>query len=155
MKSFKIIVLLLLGGLAVAFSSCASIVTRSVYPVEFNSTPEGARMTVVNRDGRTVYDGKTPTTLWLESSAGYMRPEIYKVTYRQDGQEPVTTYVEAKIDGWYFGNIFFGGLVGMLLIDPLTGAMWKIPPGATVVNVESHDGFDDGFDDGFNRQQEI
>lgn len=31
-----------------------------------------------------------------------------------------------KLDGWYFGNILIGGLLGMLIIDPATGAMWKI-----------------------------
>ncbi|MDR1896957.1 MAG: hypothetical protein LBR10_09235, partial [Prevotellaceae bacterium] len=31
-----------------------------------------------------------------------------------------------KIDGWYFGNLLLGGWPGMLIIDPLTGAMWKI-----------------------------
>lgn len=31
------------------------------------------------------------------------------------------------MDGWYIGNIFFGGLMGLLVIDPITGAMWKLP----------------------------
>lgn len=124
-----------LGVMALGLSSCASIFTHSTYPVEFNSLPQGANVTVENRDGRTVYNGQTPATLWLQASAGYMRPEIYRVTYRQKGQEPVTTYIEAKIDGWYFGNLLFGGFVGMLLVDPLTGAMWRIPAGSEVVSV--------------------
>lgn len=135
MKRLKLITLAAMAGLALGSTSCASIVTRSSYPVDFNSTPQGADLTVENRDGRTVFVGKTPTTLWLESSAGYMRPEIYKVTYRQSGHEPVTTYIRAKIDGWYFGNLLLGGWIGMLLVDPLTGAMWKIPPGSEVVSV--------------------
>jgi hypothetical protein len=32
------------------------------------------------------------------------------------------------MDGWYLGNIVFGGLVGLLVVDPLTGAMWKLDP---------------------------
>jgi hypothetical protein len=39
---------------------------------------------------------------------------------------------EAKLDsslsGWYFGNIIFGGLLGMLIVDPLTGAMYNLTP---------------------------
>lgn len=31
------------------------------------------------------------------------------------------------MDGWYVGNIIFGGLIGLLLVDPITGAMWKLP----------------------------
>jgi hypothetical protein len=34
--------------------------------------------------------------------------------------------VHFKLDGWYIGNIVFGGLIGMLIVDPATGAMWKI-----------------------------
>jgi hypothetical protein len=31
--------------------------------------------------------------------------------------------------GWYLvGNFFFGGLIGWLIIDPLTGAMWTLSP---------------------------
>jgi hypothetical protein len=30
------------------------------------------------------------------------------------------------MDGWYIGNILFGGLIGILIVDPLTGAMWKL-----------------------------
>lgn len=31
-----------------------------------------------------------------------------------------------SIDGWYFGNILIGGLIGLLIVDPATGAMWKM-----------------------------
>ena len=32
------------------------------------------------------------------------------------------------MNGWYIGNILFGGLIGFLIVDPLTGAM--LPPTA-------------------------
>lgn len=122
---------------ALASTSCASIFTRSIYPVDFNSSPQGAELTVESRDGRTVFLGRTPATVYLESSAGYMRPEHYKITYRQPDGEPVTTWIDAKIDGWYFGNLLWcpAAWIGMLLVDPLTGAMWKIPPGSEFINV--------------------
>ena len=31
------------------------------------------------------------------------------------------------MDGWYIGNILFGGLIGMLIVDPATGAMYNLP----------------------------
>jgi hypothetical protein len=37
--------------------------------------------------------------------------------------------LKATLSGWYFGNIIFGGLIGMLAVDPATGAMWNIEPG--------------------------
>ena len=134
MKISKYITLFVI---ALSATSCASIVTQSVYPVDFNSDPQGAALTVENRDGRVVYSGRTPATVWLEPSAGYMRPEHYKVTYLQPGGEPVTTSIDARIDGWYFANLLWmpAAWVGMLLIDPLTGAMWKIPPGSETISV--------------------
>lgn len=40
------------------------------------------------------------------------------------------TIISGKIDvGWYLvGNIFIGGLIGWLIVDPLTGAMWTLSP---------------------------
>jgi len=36
--------------------------------------------------------------------------------------------VRASIDGWYAaGNFIFGGFIGWLFVDPVTGAMWKLP----------------------------
>jgi len=30
---------------------------------------------------------------------------------------------------WYLaGNIVFGGIAGWLIVDPLTGAMWRLSP---------------------------
>jgi hypothetical protein len=135
MKISRFFILMLV--IALSSTSCASIVTRSSYAVDFNSNPQGAEVAIENRDGRVVFDGRTPATVWLESSAGYMRPERYKITYRQPGREPVTTWIHAKIEGWYFGNLLWGGagVIGMLLIDPLTGAMWRIPSGTEVTNV--------------------
>jgi hypothetical protein len=34
--------------------------------------------------------------------------------------------VDSRINGWYVGNIVFGGLIGWLIVDPLTGAMWAL-----------------------------
>ena len=34
--------------------------------------------------------------------------------------------VHFKMNGWYAGNLLFGGFIGLLIVDPATGAMWKI-----------------------------
>lgn len=38
--------------------------------------------------------------------------------------------VNYKLNGWYFGNLLLGGVIGMLIVDPATGSMWKLdtPP---------------------------
>lgn len=30
------------------------------------------------------------------------------------------------MNGWYVGNILFGGVLGLLIIDPATGAMYSL-----------------------------
>ncbi|HEY5968354.1 MAG TPA: hypothetical protein VIU35_10260, partial [Chitinophagaceae bacterium] len=34
--------------------------------------------------------------------------------------------VECKLNGWYFGNLLIGGLIGLLIVDPATGAMYRL-----------------------------
>jgi hypothetical protein len=36
--------------------------------------------------------------------------------------------LESSLSGWYLGNIVFGGLIGMLIVDPMTGAMYNLTP---------------------------
>jgi hypothetical protein len=132
MKPLKILILL---AIVAGTPSCASIVSRTSYPVDFNSTPQGAGLTIENSYGQVVFSGRTPTTVWLSPAAGYMRAEHYKVTYTQPGREPVTTWIHAQLNGWYFGNLLLGGFIGMLLVDPLTGAMFRIPPQSYVTSV--------------------
>jgi hypothetical protein len=107
-------------------TSCASIVSKSSYPVFIDSNPTESRLTVTDKKGQIVYQGKTPKTLKLNASAGYFSRAAYIIKIEHEDFETSTTTIEAKIDGWYFGNIVFGGFIGFLLVDPLTGAMYKI-----------------------------
>lgn len=43
-----------------------------------------------------------------------------------DGHEKRIYPVAISLDGWYFGNILLGGFLGMVIIDPATGAMWEL-----------------------------
>ncbi len=106
-------------------TSCATIFTKSSYPLTFSSTPSEARVTVVNRAGSTVFTGSTPSTLTLKAAAGYMKREEYTVTFEKAGYAPQTVPVICNLDGWYIGNILLGGLIGMLIVDPASGAMYK------------------------------
>jgi len=36
--------------------------------------------------------------------------------------------VQGEVNGWYFGNVIFGGLIGLLAVDPATGAMYTLKP---------------------------
>jgi hypothetical protein len=108
-------------------SGCASIVSKSKYPVSISSNPEGADIAIANGIGKTVYSGKTPTTVTLKAGAGYFKGETYTVTFKREGYATHKAQIERGVDGWYIaGNIFIGGLLGWLVVDPITGAMWTL-----------------------------
>jgi hypothetical protein len=48
------------------------------------------------------------------------------VKFQLNGYEEKTVPIHSTLNGWYFGNILIGGVIGLLIIDPATGAMWKI-----------------------------
>ena len=41
------------------------------------------------------------------------------------------------MNGWYFGNILFGGLIGMIAVDPATGAMYTLQPKAVDTTLDA------------------
>ena len=126
MKSSSLAAVSLLTCTAMLFSSCASIVSKSNSPVTSSSTPSGASVTVTNGEGVAIHTATTPTTVTLKSSAGYFRPASYVVTFNLKGHPPRKVELNAGFNGWYIGNLVFGGLVGILIVDPLTGAMWRL-----------------------------
>ena len=121
----KYIALVVTAG-AVVLAGCASIVSKSEYPVAITSNPIGADFVVKRKNGVPVASGVTPATIVLPASEGYFQPAKYTIEDKRKGvmqSVPLT----AKIDGWYFGNLLFGGvIIGMLIVDPATGAMWRL-----------------------------
>lgn len=110
-----------------AVTGCASIVSDSHYPVSINSTPSGAGFDVVNKKGDMVHSGITPEQVNLKAGSGYFSGEKYQITYAKEDYSPKITTIDTTVDGWYWANLLFGGLIGMLIFDPITGAMYKLP----------------------------
>jgi hypothetical protein len=115
-------------------TGCASIVSKSSYPVTFVSEPAGAQIEVKDQKGKTRFTGITPATTTLPSGDGYFTRARYTVTSTKDGYTPTTQQLHASMNGWYWGNLLFGGLIGMLIVDPISGAMYKI--NTPTVNLE-------------------
>lgn len=111
---------------AILFTSCASIVSKSSYPISINSAPSEAQIVIKDKKGIEIFSGQTPATLKLKSGSGFFGKARYQVTFNKSGYQTKTVPVEFKLNGWYFGNLLFGGVLGMLIIDPATGAMYKI-----------------------------
>jgi hypothetical protein len=107
-------------------SGCASIVSKSKWPVTIHSEPRGARITITDKKGIEVYSGLTPATMKLKSGAGFFAKQTYNITFTLDGYQTKTAELKCKLNGWYIGNLLFGGVIGLLIVDPATGAMYKV-----------------------------
>lgn len=118
-------------------SGCASIVSKSDWPVSVQSSPSGANVGVLDENGIVVASGKTPTIITLSAKSGYMQPAKYRFKFYKEGYQETIYTRSASFNGWYVGNIVFGGLIGMLLVDPVTGAMWRISGPVSVNLVEA------------------
>tara|TARA_Y100000766_G_scaffold219565_1_gene191491 strand:+ start:122 stop:613 length:492 start_codon:yes stop_codon:yes gene_type:complete len=112
---------------ALTLSGCASIVSDSQYPVSIQSSPQGADFKVTNSHGVVIHQGTTPATVTLESGDGYFKKARYNLEFSKEGYQEQRQSMQSELDGWYWGNILFGGLIGWFFVDPVTGAMYKLP----------------------------
>jgi hypothetical protein len=129
MKSIsKISVQLSISGLLIACAGCASIITSGDRKIGITSEPTGAQITVFNAQSNTVATGTTPTEIKLKKGAGYFKGAGYRLVVEKTGYQTREFEIRHNLNGWYFGNLFLGGALGMLVVDPLTGGMWVLKP---------------------------
>ena len=103
-------------GAVLVLAACATIIHGSRQQVSISSTPSNARVTV---DGQP--QGATPAIVLLK------RKDLHTVRLELDGYQPVEIALRRKVSGWVWGNIIFGGLIG-LAVDAGTGGMYKLTP---------------------------
>lgn len=99
----------------VMLSGCASIVNGRSEEISINTRPSEADCVI----GGVIYRAPTKASL--------KRNQDYEVKCTKDGYSPVSTRINSKTSGWVWGNIAFGGLIG-LAIDYGTGAAYKLRP---------------------------
>lgn len=121
-------------------TGCATIVSEKAYPVSFISEPPGAQVEVKDQKGVTRFTGVTPTTATLDAGNGYFTRGRYTVVSSKAGYVPATQQITASMNGWYWGNLLFGGLIGFLIVDPITGAMYEIDNQPLTFNLARVDG---------------
>lgn len=98
------------------FSGCASIITGTDQTVTFNSEPDGATVTV---SGLVI--GKTPVTVPISKGKNQ------SLTFEKEGYKTYTTQLSTSFNGWFWGNIIFGGLLGSTT-DGVSGAIHEFSP---------------------------
>lgn len=125
----KNILMPLAGLVSILLSGCASIVAKNDQVVTISTEPDGADVIIKNSKGRVVHKALSPTNVTLLTSDGYFSGETYSVSLRKNGYWGKDLVINSTPRGWYlFGNIAFGGLVGWFIVDPVTGAMYKLKP---------------------------
>jgi uncharacterized protein YceK len=108
-------------------SGCATIISGDTDKVAFTSTPENATFNIKDEKGQSVHQGTTPASVVLERGNGYFDGQTYQVDFSSPGYSPKTLPLDSSMNGWYIGNLIFGGIIGLLIVDPATGAMWDLP----------------------------
>lgn len=102
--------------LAPIVAACATIMHGTNQEVGLSSTPTNARVTVDNKPL-----GNTPVVAKLS------RKDNHIVRFDLDGYQPFEATLTRRTSGWVWGNIVFGGLIG-LAVDAISGGLYKLTP---------------------------
>ena len=101
--------------------SCASIVAPGPDVVPVTSEPAGAE---VYLNGELC--GVTPTQLVVPR--GHRGSDVVELRH---GALRSTVDVPGVLNGWIFGNVLLGGIIG-IVVDGITGNSWKVPHGTAI-----------------------
>jgi len=107
---------------------CASIFHGGNREIKINTEPAGAKATISKPAGEVVTVQTTPCTVSLNPRKKYFQGQSYQLKLELDGYKTAEIELRPSISGWYFANIIIGGAIGMVAVDPATGAMWNIEP---------------------------
>jgi hypothetical protein len=120
------LMVMLAAGTAV--TGCATIVHSGPRAIPIASSPPGAKVSIYDRSNQLVMTNTTPFVAKLPVKFGYFKSQNYRLDFELPGHAPMSANIESSVSGWYFGNLLFGGIIGMLIVDPLTGAMYNLKP---------------------------
>ena len=115
----------------VILSGCASIVAGGHRDINIKSTPTEAAVSIQDRESKQiVHKGQTPLIVPLSTRGGYFKSKQYDVTLSKEGYATKAINIDSFLSGWYAGNLILWpvAIIGGLIVDPLTGAMWSLTP---------------------------
>jgi hypothetical protein len=121
MKIFSLVLLV------IVLSNCASVVTGGGWKdVSISSYPPNARFRIIDEKGKQIVTGTTPQTVPLKGGKPYFAQKRYVVQYNLEGYQGANSVIGSEFNAWYCANACIGGIIGWLIVDPLTGAMYKV-----------------------------
>lgn len=99
-----------------SLTSCATIVNGTKQKIGISSQPSHAAVWVDN-----YYMGETPVIVQMT------RKDNHFVRIELEGYLPFEAMFTRDVSGWAFGNIIFGGFIG-IAVDVITGGIYKLSP---------------------------
>ena len=112
----------LLAGLSLSLlGACATIVEGSGQTVTVTTQPPGASCKLVREGATVAMVDPTPGSVEVDKDS----VDIL-VLCEMEGHEPGAGTMSSSVEGMTFGNILFGGLIGVA-IDAGSGAMHEYP----------------------------
>src|SRR5436189_6488546 len=89
------IVAIVLPGL---LSGCATILSKSSYPVHIATDPKGAAVTITDKRNIEVFKGQSPANVTLKSGAGFFSKAEYQVKLNAPGYAEQVVPINFKIN---------------------------------------------------------
>lgn len=112
-KLFKVVAVMMCPLLLIG---CATIVSGRSQKVAIATTPSEAVITI---NGMVQ---KSPCVFTLDRTI-----PMYQIKIEKEGYKTVEISLRRGVNGWIFGNILFGGLIG-IAIDICSGSANKFTP---------------------------
>ena len=128
MTTHQILNPLIAVTILVSMNGCASVMSGSRKKVSINSNPSGASVTVADKKGREVASLTTPCVADLKRGAGFFIGASYVATIEKPGYQTQQVKIRPTGNPWSIGNLLVGGVLGLLIVDPATGAMFGLTP---------------------------
>jgi hypothetical protein len=115
-------------GACAAITGCATIVHNGPRQVSVASTPPGAKVSIYDRSNRLVQVSTTPFVATLPTKFAYFKGQDYRLVFELPAYATAEMHLQTTVSRWYFGNFLFGGMLGLVIVDPSTGAMYNLTP---------------------------
>ena len=122
----------LLGLSLLSLSACATIMGGgSSQGVTVQSSTPGAQFTVKSSSGIQMASGMAPQTVRLP------RKNEYQIDFTAPGFQPQSIALTKGTNGWVWGNLVVGWIVGFI-VDFASGSAYKLEPALVNVSLVTH-----------------
>lgn len=119
---------LILSGFSIlaSLTGCATIMHGTRQSIGIASNPSNASVWVDK-----TYLGNTPMIVEMS------RKDNHFIRIELDGYQPYEATFSRQLSGWVFGNIVFGGIIG-LAVDAITGGLYMLTPDQVQAEMRSN-----------------